>query len=59
MHIEPVAEEVVYEVVAEPHVPLEQAQQEVRESPVQGLVEPSVEQQPKGKPQCITYYFKL
>ena len=37
------AEEVVFKVVAEPYVPSEQAQQEVRESPVQGLVEPSVE----------------
>ena len=54
MHIESVAEEVVYEVVAEPHVPLEQAQQEVRENPAQGPVHPSTEQQSEDKPWCIT-----
>ena len=46
------AEEVVYEVVAEPQEPLEQAQQEERrEAPAQGPVHPRTEQQPD--------YFKL
>ena len=54
MHIESVAEEVVYEVVAEPQVPLEQAQQEICENPAQGPVHPSTEQQSEGKPWCIT-----
>ena len=54
------AEEVVYEVVAEPPEPLEQAQQEERrEAPAQGPVHPSAEQQPEGKPRCITQYFKF
>ena len=54
------AEEVVYEVVAEPQEPLEQAQQEERrEAPAQGPVHPSAEQQPEGKPRCMSYYFKL
>ena len=40
------AEEVVYEVVAEPLEPLEQAQQEERrEAPAQGQVHPSSEHQ--------------
>ena len=43
------AEEVIYEVVAEPPEPLEQAQQEERrEAPAQGPVHPSAEQQPEG-----------
>ena len=51
------AEEIVYEVVAEP---LEQAQQEERrENQAQGPVDPSVEQQTQGKPRCTSYYFKL
>ena len=54
------AEEVVYEVVAEPPEPLEQAQQEERrEAPAQGQVHPSSEQQTHGKPRCTSYYFKL
>ena len=54
------AEEVVYEVVAEPPEPLEQAQQEERrENQAQGPVDPSVEQQTQGKPRCMSYYFKL
>jgi len=53
--VETAAEEVVYEVVAEPPEPLEQAQQEERrENPAQGPAEPSVEQQPEGKTRCIT-----
>ena len=54
------AEEVVYEVVAEPHEPLGQAQQEERrEAPAEGPVHPSAEQQPEGKLRCMSYYFKL
>ena len=54
------AEEVVYEVVAEPPEPLEQAQQEERrEAPGQGPVHISTGQQPEGKPRCITQYFKF
>ena len=54
------AEEVVYEVVAEPPEPLEQAQQEERrENQGQGPVDPSAEQQTQGKPQCMSYYFKF
>ena len=50
-------EEVVYEVVAAPqelqgHAP--QQEQEIRENPAQGLVHPGTEQQPEGKPRCIT-----
>ena len=54
------AEEVMYEVVAEPPEPLEQAQQEERrEAPAQGQVHPSSEQQMQGKPRCTSFYFKL
>ena len=59
-HVAAAAEEVVYEVVAEPPEPLEQAQQEERrENQGQGPVDPSTEQQTQGKPQCISYYFKF
>ena len=55
-----VTEEVVYEVVAEPQEPLEQAQQEERrEAPAQGIVHHSTEQQTEVKPRCMSYYFKL
>ena len=51
-----VAEEVVYEVVAEPQEPQGQApQQEVREESAQGPANPSAEQQTQGKPRCTTY----
>ena len=54
------AEEVIYEVVAEPPEPLEQAQQEERrEAQAQGQVYPSSGQQTQGKPRCMSYYFKL
>ena len=54
------AEEVVYEVVAEPQEPQGQApQQEVREELDQGPADPSDEQQTQGKPRCMSYYFKL
>ena len=54
------AEEVVFEVVAEPQEPLEQAlQEERRENQAQGPVDPGAEQQTQGKPPCMSYYFKL
>ena len=54
------AEEVVYEVVAEPQEPQGQApQQEDRGEQAQGSSHPSVEQQTQGKPRCMSYYFKL
>ena len=54
------ADEVVYEVVAEPPEPLEQAQQEERrETPAQGPTHPSTEQQTQDKPRCMSYYLKL
>ena len=60
IHVAAAAEVVVYEVVAEPPEPLEQAQQEVRcENPAQGPVHPSTQQQPEGKPWCMPYYFKF
>ena len=54
------AEEVVYEVVAEPPEPQGQApQEEVRGESAQGPANPSVVQQTQGKPRCMSYYFKL
>ena len=54
------AEEVVYEVVAEPQEPQGQAlQQEDRGESAQGPSHRSAEQQTQGKPRCISYYFKL
>ena len=48
------AEEVVYEVAAEPQEPQGQApQQEAREESAQGPVD--LEQQSQGKPRCTTY----
>jgi len=55
IHVAAAAEEVVYEVVAEPQEPQGQAlQQDVREESSQGPVHPSVEQQLEGKPRCTT-----
>ena len=54
------AEEIVYDVVAEPQEPQGQAPlQEVRGESAQGQVDPSTEQQTQGKPRCMTYYFKF
>ena len=54
------AEEVTYEVVAEPPEPLEQAhQEERRENQALGPTHSSSEQQPEGKPRCTSYYFNL
>ena len=47
IHVEPVAEEVVY-VVTEPQEQPEQAQEEICEDPAQGPVNPNAEQQPEG-----------
>ena len=51
------AEEIVYEVVAEPQG--QAPQQEVREESAQGPSHPSAMQQTQGKPRCTSYYFKL
>jgi len=51
------AEEIVYEVVAEPQG--QALQQEDREQPAQGPIHPSTEQQTQGKPRCTTYYFNF
>ena len=54
------AEEVIYEVVAEPREPQGQApQQEDRGEPAQGPIHPSTKQQTQGKPRCTSYYLKL
>ena len=55
------AEQVVYEVVAEPQEPHWQApqQEERRENQAQGPVDLGTEQQSQGKPRCTSYYFKL
>ena len=54
------AEEIVYEVVAEPQESQGQAlQQEVRGELAQGPADPSAEQQTQVKPRCMSYYFKL
>ena len=51
------AEEVVYEVVAEPQG--QAPQQEVHGESAQGPTHPSVEQQTQGKPRYTSYYFIL
>ena len=54
------AEEVVYEMVAEPQEPQGQTpQEEVRARSAQGPTHPSVEQQTQGKPRCTSHYFTL
>ena len=54
------AEEIVYEVVAEPLEPQGQTpQQEVRGESAQGPSHPSTEPQTQGKPRCTSYYLKL
>ena len=44
----------MYEVVAAPKEQSDQAQEGRRENPGQGPSDPSSEQQPQGKPRCIT-----
>ena len=57
IHVAAAAEEVVYEVVAEPQEPQSQAPQEqVRGESAQGPTHPSAEQQTQGKPRCTSYY---
>ena len=51
------AEEIVYEVVAEPQG--QTLQQEDREEPAQGIIHPSTVQQTEGKPRCMSYYSNL
>ena len=51
------AEEIVYEVVAEPQG--QALQLEDREEPAQGPIHPSTEQQTQGNPRCTSYYLKL
>ena len=45
----------MYEVIAAPQEQPEQAQEDWRENPAQGPPDPSSEQQPEGKPRCITF----
>ena len=49
----------VFEVIAAPQEQPDQAQEERRENPAQGMSDPSSEQQPQGKPGCTSYYVKL
>ena len=49
----------MYEVIAAPQEQPDQAQEERRENPSQGLSDPNSEHQSKGKPWCMTYYFNL
>ena len=51
IHIEPVTEETVYEVIAEQP---EQAQQEIRENTAQDPMDTISEQQSEGKPRCMS-----
>jgi len=55
IHVEPVAEDVVYQSVVEPKEQSEQAQKEIPNDSTQGPVDPSTEQQPEGKLRCITH----
>ena len=54
IHIVSATEEIVSEVIAEPQEQTEQAPLEFRDDPAQGPVDNSTEQQPAGKPRCIT-----
>ena len=59
IRVDSTAEGAVYEVIAGPQEQRGQVQQENCEHPAQGPAEPSVEQQPEGKPRCTSYYLKL
>ena len=60
IRVDAAAEGAVYEVIAGPQEQQGQVQQEERRKhPAQGPAEPSVEQQPEGKPRCTSYYFKF
>ena len=54
IRVDAAAEGAVYEVIAGPQEQRGQVQQENCEHSAQGPAEPSVEQQPEGKPWCIT-----
>ena len=54
IHIEPVTEETMYEVIVEPQEQPEQAQEENHENTAQAPIDPSANQQPEGKAWCIT-----
>ena len=54
IHIESATEEVVYEVIAEPQEQTEPAPQAFRDDPAQSPVDTSSEQQPAGKPRCMS-----
>ena len=49
----------MFEVIAASQEQPDQAQEERRENPAQGPSDPSSEQQPEGKPRCMTYYFRI
>ena len=55
IYVEPIAEDVVYEVVAEPQEHPEQTQGEIPKDPAQSPTNTSIEQQPEDKPWCITH----
>ena len=44
----------MFEVIAATQEQPDQAQEDRRENPAQGPSDPSSEQQPEGKPRCIT-----
>ena len=54
-------EDVAYEVIEASQEQPDQAQEEKekRENPAQGPSDPSSEQQPEGKPRCITFISKI
>ena len=54
IRVDTAAEGAMYEVIAGPQEQRGHVQQENCEHPAQGPVEPRVEQQPEGKPRCIT-----
>ena len=56
IRVDTAAEGAVYKVIAGPQEQRGQVQQENCEHPAQGPAEPSVEQQPEGKPRCTSYY---
>ena len=59
IRVDAAAEGAVYEVIVGSQEQWGQVQQENCEHPAQGPAEPSVEQQPEGKPRCTSYYLKL
>jgi len=54
IRVDTAAEGAVYEVIARPQEQRGQVQQENCEHPAQGPVDPSSEQQPAGKPLCMS-----